>query len=227
MKRKEKSNARIIDTMNTLKKLIEGYGPIESVDDVRDLCRKHSDVSLHFFNTKHKLVVVSPEYWLSYKGHVVENFSDYDAMKTITESLKKYVPSAARRINAIIVQVFLGVVAFMATRDLPAFWIICKTNNPYLKEKLKTEFFEACLYGEHIFSSKNKPVGTLIITNLYPIENYGEKNYEEDKNTMSPPVSWATSFVFRNLFDIGFENARRVISLIFKGNDLPPPNPSA
>jgi hypothetical protein len=217
MSRKEEAEARIEETKKSLKDLISDYGPIDSINDVQRLCQKYSDVGLHFFDTDHNLTTVSPEYWLLYLGENVEEFSSSKAMKLIQEYLNHFVPDYIRRGEAIWVQILLSVIAIAANSPLPPFRLICKTTNNYLKEKLGSDYFEACLYGEFVFSPRNKFLGTLVITKVFPLPNYDEKSYKKEKFWMYPSSLEAVWLFARVILKIRLEGLKKLFALGKRG----------
>lgn len=194
MSRKENLEA----TIAMLAEMRKQFGTINSLDAVKAFFNAYPDICLFFVNRRQKVSLWTPEV-LRILG--VSGFEDQPIMFIVREAMKRYIPDKIKRRRVYAVQGSFGFIAYMGAKELPPFSIIGKSNSDHVRSLVETDFFQDCGYGEHVFTSDGKFLGTIVIHQLCPVVGYSEKNYRKDSDFMSPTEFGMLKIGGRKIYD--------------------------
>lgn len=163
------------------------YGPIRDFEgDLAAFLETNQEISLHAITPTHKLRNWSQLFPYFYPFPVDKEPSVYNV---IMKGFQHYLPPKKFG-SVVVIQAIFGTIAKIWKDDLPPFFMICSTEkNPTVRNLVKTEYCEVCMYAEHVVTKKEgKFLGTIVITDVYPLLDYTLEDYETDRDFVDPTV---------------------------------------
>lgn len=185
-------------TIALLQEMRKDFGKINSMEAVRAFFDVYQDISLHFANENQVFTLWTPEL-VRLLG--VELSMERPIRDIIQDVVNLHIYGGMQKGRVYCVQGSYGLMAWAGEQDLPPFRVICKTNTDYIRQLTGTDFFEACLYGEHVFADNGHFLGTIIITRDYPMPGYSMKDYRKEKNFISPTEKEMLLFMGRRAYN--------------------------
>lgn len=192
MTRNREITARMELTKNRLKQLLTEFGIIRSLEDIRKIFDTHPDVSLHLISpdliSLQPLIGYTPKFLMIIQGSPAP-IGKPPTIRVLHQALERYVPKGPKRGQIVRTQMALAALskekALPKGLELLTFRAI-GTSSDFIYSQVGTDFFESCMYAENIYTPDDSLLGTLVITEIYPMIGYTDTEYKKDRFFLSP-----------------------------------------